>query len=81
MSGCPAHCPLDIHCYLLSGGEEDIVHGRDVIAGHAEPRMAEKRLDSQFAQAQFVGRDGVGMTKAMRRVVGADNPPPRLGEY
>ncbi len=43
--------------------------------------MTEKRLDGQFAETQFVRRAGVGMTEAMRGVVGADNPPPRVWEY
>ena len=77
----PYHRRLDVTSNLLGSVEHEAVRSDDVAASHADACVAEKRLYRQFAETQLVSRAGVGMTEAMRGVVGANNPPPRVGEY
>ena len=46
MSGCPANCALDIHCYLLSGGEEPIDPAVD-------PEGAKKQQENWQARSDY----------------------------
>ena len=75
------HCPFDKTGDLFGGTEQHAIDCCDIAARHAEARVTEESLDSQFAQAQFVRRAGVGVAEAMRRVGAADNSSPRLGKY
>ena len=46
------HRAVDVTGDLFCGGEHEAVHSHDVAARHADARVAEKRFDGQFAQAQ-----------------------------
>ena len=54
---------------LLAAESTRLSAVNDVAARHTDARMTEQRFDGQLAQAQFVRRAGIGMTKAVRGVV------------